>query len=194
MTSSKYKFTGLILLAVALSGCIRHMSEPSPTPSEPARPIQPAPQPQPGIPVPPPPKLTSVDWDACVQPLVAQLWQVKGISPGSLLLVDRIKNSTNGVLQTARGTTALQNALTINGRFRLISGKQLSLARQRLGLSSEDSLSSPSKAIGLARYLNAEYVLYSRAQGDVKSPELHTQLMLVQTGEIIWSGKSDLQY
>ncbi len=32
------------------------------------------------------------------------------------------------------------------------------------------------------------YVLYSDVSGDVKSPALDMQLMLVQTGEIVWSG------
>jgi PBP1b-binding outer membrane lipoprotein LpoB len=33
-------------------------------------------------------------------------------------------------------------------------------------------------------------VLYSSASGNVNSPALQMQLMLVQTGEIIWSGKA----
>ena len=46
-----------------------------------------------------------------------------------------------------------------------------------------------SKAIGIARNVGAQYVLYSNATGNVNTPALQMQLMLVQTGEIIWSGK-----
>ena len=102
--------------------------------------------------------------------------KAQGITSGSVLLVDRIKNSTNGSLQTAKATAALQNALANNNTF------------------TEDSLTSRSKAVGLARYVGAQYVLYSNAQGDIKSPELQMQLMLVQTGEIIWSGNGSVQH
>lgn len=71
---------------------------------------------------------------------------------------------------------------------------QLATAKQALGLSAEDSLGSRSKAVGLARYVGAQYVLYSNVEGDIKSPTLQMQLMLVQTGEIIWSGNGAVQH
>ncbi|MBP2170971.1 uncharacterized protein (TIGR02722 family) [Erwinia toletana] len=196
MTSSIYKLSGVMLLALILSGCVREQQQPQqPAPVEPAQPAQPAPPtPQPGVPVPQPPKLVSIDWDASVQPLVAKMLQADGVTQGSVLLVDRIKNSTNGNLQTAKATAALQNALANNGKFTLVTSQQLNVARQTLGLSPEDSLTSRSKAIGLARYVGAQYVVYTNAQGDVKAPELQMQLMLVQTGEIIWSGNGDVQH
>ncbi|SVX99436.1 lipoprotein YcfM [Klebsiella pneumoniae] len=63
------------------------------------------------------------------------------------------------------------------------------MAKQQLGLSPQDSLGTRSKAIGIARNVGAHYVLYSSASGNVNAPTLQMQLMLVQTGEIIWSGK-----
>ncbi|WP_407704542.1 penicillin-binding protein activator LpoB [Winslowiella arboricola] len=191
-----YKLSGVMLLALILSGCVREQQPQQPAPVEPAQPTQPVPppQPQPGVPVPQPPKLVSINWDASVQPLVAKMLQADGVTQGSVLLVDRIKNSTNGNLQTAKATAALQNALANNGKFTLVTNQQLNVAKQTLGLSPEDSLTSRSKAIGLARYVGAQYVVYTNAQGDVKSPELQMQLMLVQTGEIIWSGNGDVQH
>ncbi|WP_435529733.1 penicillin-binding protein activator LpoB [Paramixta manurensis] len=186
-----------MLLALILSGCITHQqqeSTPAPVePAQPSEPVQPPPQPQPGENVPPPPKMKTLNWDASVQPLVAQMLKADGVTPGSVLLVDRIKNSTNGSLQTAKATASLQNALANNATFTLVTPQQLNQAKQTLGLSPEDSLTSRSKAVGLARYVGAQYVLYSSAEGDVKSPELQMQLMLVQTGEIIWSGHGDVQ-
>jgi len=185
--------TGALLMALILSGCVLKQQQPAPVePTQPVEPVQPVPQPEQPVqqpqPVPQPPKLVTINWDASVEPLVAQMVRAATVTPGSVLLVDRIKNSTNGALQGEKATNAIQNALNNNGKFSLVSSEQLAQAKQTLGLSPDDSLNSRSKAIGLARNLNAQYVLYSTAKGDVKAPTLQMQLMLVQTGEIIWSG------
>ncbi|MCG7364628.1 penicillin-binding protein activator LpoB [Pantoea sp. ACRSH] len=193
--------SGALLMALILSGCVIKQQQPAPVePTQPAEPTQPQPVPQPEPvpeptqPVPQPPKLKTINWDASVQPLVAQMLRsANGVTPGSVLMVDRIKNSTNGALQGEKATDAIQNALANNGKFTLVTNDQLAQAKQTLGLSPDDSLNSRSKAIGLARTLNAQYVLYSTAQGDVKTPTLQMQLMLVQTGEIVWSGKGVAQ-
>nr|WP_202404434.1 penicillin-binding protein activator LpoB [Pantoea sp. Seng] len=181
-----------------LTGCVVKQQTPAPveptqptTPTQPEQPpVQPVPPPET---VPQPPKLKTINWNASVQPLVGNMVQSAGVNPGSVLLVDRIKNSTNGALQSDKATYAIQNALANNGKFTLVTPEQLAQAKQTLGLSADDSLNSRSKAIGLARNVNAQYVLYSSAQGDVKAPTLQMQLMLVQTGEIIWSGNGIAQ-
>ncbi|MGP2412900.1 penicillin-binding protein activator LpoB [Pantoea ananatis] len=190
--------TGALMMALILSGCVMKQQQPAPVePTQPVEPVQPVPQPEQPIPqpqpVPQPPKLVTINWDASVEPLVAQMVRAATVTPGSVLLVDRIKNSTNGALQGEKATSAIQNALNNKGKFTLVSSEQLAQAKQTLGLSPDDSLNSRSKAIGLARNLNAQYVLYSTAKGDVKSPTLQMQLMLVQTGEIIWSGNGVAQ-
>lgn len=191
--------SGALLFALMLTGCVVKQQTPAPVePTQPTTPVQPEPQPEPQ-PVPPPqnvpqpPKLKTINWSASVSPLVANMVQSAGVNPGSVLLVDGLKNSTNGALQTEKATGAIQSALANNGKFTLVSDDQLNQARQTLGLSPEDSLNSRSKAIGLARIVNAQYVLYSNAKGEVKSPTLQMQLMLVQTGEIIWSGNGATQ-
>lgn len=194
------KLSGAFFLALLLSGCVIKQQQPAPVePTQPAPPTEPVPppeppQPQPNETVPSPPKLKTINWDASVQPLVANMLQSSGVTPGSVLLVDRVKNSTNGSLQSEKATSAIQNALANNGKFTLVTDDQLTQAKQTLGLPPDDSLNSRSKAIGLARYLNAQYVLYSNAQGEVKAPTLQMQLMLVQSGEIIWSGNGDTKH
>lgn len=192
------KLSGAFFLALLLSGCVVKQQQPAPVepvqPAPPTEPVPPPPPPQPDETVPSPPKLKTINWDASVQPLVAQMLQAAGVTPGSVLLVDRVKNSTNGNLQSEKATNAIQNALANNGKFTLVTDDQLSQAKQTLGLPPDDSLNSRSKAIGLARYLNAQYVLYSNAQGEVKAPTLQMQLMLVQSGEIIWSGNGEAQH
>ncbi len=192
------KRSGALLFALMLTGCVVQQQTPAPVeptqPTTPAQPVEPPVQPVPPPEnVPQPPKLKTINWNASVQPLVGNMVQSAGVNPGSVLLVDRIKNSTNGALQTDKATDAIQNALANNGKFTLITPEQLAQAKQTLGLSADDSLNSRSKAIGLARNVNAQYVLYSNAQGDAKAPTLQMQLMLVQTGEIIWSGNGVAQ-
>ncbi|MGK3123339.1 penicillin-binding protein activator LpoB [Candidatus Pantoea formicae] len=192
------KRSSALLFALMLTGCVVKQQTPAPVeptqPTTPAQPEQPPTQPVPPPQnVPQPPKLKTINWSASVQPLVANMVQSAGVNPGSVLLVDRIKNSTNGALQSDKATDAIQSALANNGKFTLVTPEQLAQAKQTLGLSADDSLNSRSKAIGLARNVNAQYVLYSNAQGDVKSPTLQMQLMLVQTGEIIWSGNGIAQ-
>ncbi|WP_168393336.1 penicillin-binding protein activator LpoB [Erwinia amylovora] len=192
MSWIRIKRSGVLLLALVLSGCINQQQQPQPAaPVEPVTPPVNVPQPpkaEPGQNVPPPPKMQPLNWSATVSPLVGQMLKADAINAGNVLLVDNVKNSTNGSLQSAKATAALLNSLENNGQFSLVTPQQLAAARQTLGLSADDSLVSRSKAIGLARYVGAQYVLYSNAEGDIKSPSLQLQLMLVQTGEIIWSG------
>lgn len=200
MTSNMIKFSGVLALTLILSGCILNGQQEPQQPAQqpaPVEPVQPQPEPVPEQPgpidtVPQPPKMQTLNWSASVAPLVAQMLKADGVTPGSVLLVDNVKNSTNGSLQSGKATAALQNALANNSQFTLITPPQLAVAKQTLGLSADDSLVSRSKAVGLARYVGAQYVLYSNAEGDVKSPQLQMQLMLVQTGEIIWSGNGDV--
>ena len=110
-----------------------------------------------------------------------------------MLLVDSVNNRTNGSINTGEATGVVRNALANNGKFTLVTEQQLAVAKQQLGLSPQDSLGTRSKAIGIARNVGAQYVLYSNATGNVNAPALQMQLMLVQTGEIIWSGKGAVQ-
>ena len=197
-------------LALVLAGCaVREQPAPVDTanpqqPQQPAEPQQPVPTvpsvptipQQPGpiehggeTPAQPTPRVRHYDWNGAAQPLVGNMLQTGGVTAGSILLVDSVNNRTNGSLNAGEATTALRNALAGNGKFTLVSAQQLSVAKQQLGLSPQDSLGSRSKAMGIARNVGAQYVLYSNATGNVNAPTLQMQLMLVQTGEIVWSGK-----
>lgn len=196
-------------LAIVLAGCaVREEPAPvdtaTPQPQQPVEPQQPVPTvpsvptipQQPGpiehggeTPAQPTPRVRHYDWNGAVQPLMGKMLQTGGVSAGSILLVDSVNNRTNGSLNASEATAALRNALAGNGTFTLVSDQQLAVAKQQLGLSPQDSLGSRSKAMGIARTVGAQYVLYSNATGNVNAPTLQMQLMLVQTGEIVWSGK-----
>ncbi|PIJ51993.1 penicillin-binding protein activator LpoB [Erwinia sp. OLTSP20] len=195
------RLAGLLALSLLLSGCIVQQKPAPVEPTQPVHPVQPpvtAPQepvepPQPPETVPQPPKLQSLNWDASVRPLVAKMLRTEGVTPGSVLLVAGVRNNTNGSIQSAKVTSAVSAALSDQKLFTLVSAPQLEAARQSLGLSAEDSLSTRSKAIGIARAASAQYVLYTSVNGDVKSPTVQMMLMLVQSGEIIWSGNGVVQ-
>ena len=192
-------------LAIFLSGCVGQrepapVDEVKPAPEQPAEPQQPVPV-VPSVPtIPqqpgpiehedqtaqPAPRVRHYDWNSAMQPMVGKMLQADGVTAGNVLLVDSVNNRTNGSLNAGEATETLRNALANNGKFTLVSAQQL-------GLSPQDSLGTRSKAIGIARNVGAQYVLYSSAAGNVNAPSLQMQLMLVQTGEIIWSGKGAVQ-
>lgn len=187
------KYLSVALFTLALSGCLSRLQpidtvESVTLPNMKEQPQQPAHEV-----VSQPPKIQSFDYFRSLQKLVNQMLEAKGVITGSLLLVDSMKNNTNGALQTAKATSALYIALESNSTFSVVPEAQLTSARQALGLSSEDSFGSRSKAIGLARIVNAQYVLYSDFSGDVKSLTLDMQLMSAQTGEIVWSGNDSIE-
>lgn len=208
------RYALLTTLAMLLAGCITDQ-QPAPVEqaggaTQPAQPQQPQ-QPIPGVPsVPtlpqqpgpiehpdqngqPTPRERHYDWNGAVQPMVGKMLQASGANAGSVLLVDSVNNRTNGSINTGEATEVVHNALANNGKFTLITAQQLAVAKQQLGLSPQDSLGTRSKAMGIARNVGAQYVLYSNATGNSNAPSLQMQLMLVQTGEIIWSGKGAVQ-
>ncbi|HCD1257358.1 TPA: penicillin-binding protein activator LpoB [Citrobacter amalonaticus] len=206
------RYALIAALAMFLSGCVAQrepapVDEIKPAPEQPAQPQEPAPVVPtvpsiPGQPGPiehedqtaaPAPRVRHYDWNSAMQPMVGKMLQADGVTAGSVLLVDSVNNRTNGSLNAGEATETLRNALANNGKFTLVSAQQLSMAKQQLGLSPQDSLGTRSKAIGIARNVGAHYVLYSSASGNVSAPSLQMQLMLVQTGEIIWSGKGAVQ-
>ncbi|AIR61682.1 penicillin-binding protein activator LpoB [Cedecea neteri] len=210
MIRGLHRYLAVTAVALILTGCINRGEQPAPVeeakpgveqpaqpeptvPTVPTVPTQPGPVEQPEPTIPAQPKVRTYDWNSAMQPMVGKMLQADGVTPGSVLLVDSVNNRTNGSLQTSSATEALRGALANNNKFTLVSAQQLSMAKQQLGLSPQDSLGTRSKAIGIARNTGAQYVLYTNASGNVNTPTLKMQLMLVQTGEIIWSGSGAVQ-
>ena len=209
MIKNLSRYALVTAFALFLAGCVTRTEEPAPVeeakpgteqptqptqppptvPTVPSIPSQPGPIEHPDQTSQPAPRVRHYDWNGAMQPMVGKMLQADGVKAGGVLLVDSVNNRTNGSLNTGEATETLRNALANNGKFTLVSAQQLAVAKQQLGLSPQDSLGSRSKAIGIARNVGAQYVLYSSATGNVNTPALQMQLMLVQTGEIIWSGK-----
>ncbi|MDC9589650.1 penicillin-binding protein activator LpoB [Xenorhabdus sp. XENO-10] len=182
----------VMLSAMLLASCVLPVTQqPAPiTPTEPDK--KPEPSVEPSEKVSQPPKIQTINWNNIVQPLVDQMVSANGLEAGKLLLVDSVKNNTNGSLRILKATDAITDAISNKQVFQIVPKSRVHVARLALGLSSEDSLGLRSKSIGLARYLNADYVLYSFVSNNHSQRNLEMQLMLVKTGEILWSGRGDV--
>ncbi|RJT15966.1 penicillin-binding protein activator LpoB [Rahnella inusitata] len=196
----KKYFLIVAMAALILGGCSLPNQQQPQQPEQPQQPQEPLPPVNPPVPeqppvqpVPQPPKFANIDWTATVSPLLTKMLKAEGVQSGSVLLVDSVKNSTNGSLQTAKATDALRNALANNTTFQVVPAEQVASAKQSLGLSPDDSLASVSKAIGLANIVKAQYVLYSTVSGDVKAPTMSMRLITAPSGEIVWSGRGAVQ-
>ncbi|WP_368869749.1 penicillin-binding protein activator LpoB [Providencia vermicola] len=182
--------------AMILAGCPSFQSErpktpPPVVPVDPVEPTEPV-TPPPIDKVPTPPKQKTTDWSAAVSPLVSEMSGASGIESGKVLLVDSVKNNTNGSFSVQNATSAIVKAVDSSHLFKVVPQDVVNTARKTLGLSQDDSLVTRSKAIGLGRYVQADYVLYSVISGSNKQRDIEMQLMAVQSGEIIWSGKNDI--
>lgn len=133
-------------------------------------------------------KIKELDFHRSLKILVSQMLDTREISIGSSLLIDSIKNNTNGMWIPEEVTFLLRTIIQKTSHFHIVTEARLENLRKRLGLSPEDSFNSRSKAIGLARILNAQYLLHCDFRGDMQSPRLDMQIILVKTGEIVWSG------
>lgn len=139
------------------------------------------------------PKLRAVNWLKTIIPLVNQLAKASGNKKGEILFINSIKNNTNMSIQLTKVTDVIINAINNQHLFKLVPQYSVINARKDLGLSQEDSLVSRSKAIGLARYLQANYVLYSVISGNQEQSEIEFQLIETQSGEILWSGTNRIE-
>lgn len=109
------------------------------------------------------------------------------INPDSVLLVNMIKNHTNGIIQTTKITTILIDLIVNNLKpCNIISIEKLYQAYRELGIASEEILDTYDFSIEVAHYLKADYVIYGIIYGEINSPTIELQLIETKTGEILF--------
>ncbi|MGP1939526.1 MAG: penicillin-binding protein activator LpoB [Arsenophonus sp. ET-DL9-MAG3] len=138
-------------------------------------------------------KLKIINWSTLIIPLINKLIETQDVKLGKILLIESISNNTNMTIQSMQVTNAIINVINNQNVFKLVSQDIAINARKALNLSQKDSLITRSKAIGLGRYIQTDYVLYSIISGDQQRSEIEMQLMETQTGEILWSGKNYIE-
>ncbi len=186
------KLLFVVLASMLLAGC------PGTAPKPQKPPVTVNPPPIDVVPIPPiqpPPQQAPdpINWMASIEPLVAKMVSSSPDANNGIILLDQVKNNTSGRVETADATSALKETLLSTNRFSLVPDSKLIEGRQALGLQGDDSLISRSKAIGLARYLGAKYIIYASANGNPGMPEIMIQLLQAQTGEILWTGTGNVQ-
>lgn len=161
-------------------------------------PTQPRPGDGPGTVITPPddpgtvvvtPPAQKPDWPISLEAMAENLIKDGVVNKDEPVLLNNVKNNSNIDLDTVKLTSQLKDVIESTKRFMMIPEDKLTEARQALDLQDDDSLNTRSKAIGLARYLTVPYILYTTIEGKDLELSLSSQIMQVQTGELIWSGK-----
>jgi uncharacterized protein (TIGR02722 family) len=186
----------LAAIIVMLSGChlIDSNNQPPITRSgqTPGTVVTPPDEPDPGTVIVTPPAKT-VDWPVSLEKTAEKVVKDAALSKDDLLLIDNVKNNSNASVNTADLNERLKQIIESTKRFNLVPGAQLAAAKTELGLSNEDSLNTRSKTIGLARHLNASHILFTTIDGKDIDLTLSSQIMQVNSGELIWSAKTPVQ-
>ncbi|MEQ4923711.1 penicillin-binding protein activator LpoB [Proteus hauseri] len=190
----------VVMSVFLLAGCPSMLPQQPPvtvepvTPTEPLEPVEPVTPIEPPIEVvPTPPKITSIDWNTAIQPLIRQMAVTDDLIAGKLLVVDNVKNNSGGNIQAVNATNTIIQSVNQISALQTVPYAQMMSARKALGLSGEDSLGLRSAAIGLARYLHADYILFSTVDGKKDNRVINMQLMSVSTGEILWNGRNKVE-
>lgn len=144
-------------------------------------------------PTPPIPVAKKPNWTASLEHAVEKLVQGKPISQQDLVLVDNVKNSADVDVNTSALTAELKQLMRSTNQFAVVPEAEVTAAKDTLGLADEDSLNTRSKTIGLARHLTAPFILYTTVEGNgPENMNLFSQVMQVQTGELVWSAKNNV--
>ncbi len=191
------KMLFVVAAVFLLAGCPSMLPQQPPAPVEPVTPTEPTEPPKPIEPpievVPTPPKITSINWNSAIQPLIREMSVTDDLATGKLLVVDNVKNNSGGNIQVVNATNTIIDSVNSISALQTVPYAQMMSARKALGLSGEDSLGLRSAAIGLARYLQADYILFSTVDGKKDNRVISMQLMSVASGEILWSGRHKVE-
>jgi penicillin-binding protein activator len=137
-----------------------------------------------------PPQFTKkVDWYAILSPYVQQLLQSSPVYEGNnVILISDIQNRSGDYLANNQVDDTLHQLMDKQNTFIVADKKSIILAKQTLGISSDDKLVSRSKMIGLAKSMNAGYVLFTtiyKTPSDENNADLSMELLATQSGEIL---------
>ncbi|XNM75419.1 penicillin-binding protein activator LpoB [Escherichia coli] len=158
MTTKMSRYALITALAMFLAGCVGQrepapVEEVKPAPEQPAEPQQPVPT-VPSVPTipqqpgpiehedqtaPPAPHIRHYDSNGAMQPMVSKMLGADGVTAGSVPWLIALTTVLTVRSMPQQPTETLRNALANNGKFTLVSAQQLSMAKQQLGLSPQDS-------------------------------------------------------
>lgn len=137
----------------------------------------------------PPQIVKTIDWNSILSPLVNKILQSStSIEGNKVLLISDIQNRSGDYLAINQVDDALHQLMNKQNLFAVADRQSIIQAKQALGISVDDKLVSRSKMIGLAKSMNAGYVLFTtlyKAPSENVDADLSMELLSTQTGEIL---------
>lgn len=137
----------------------------------------------------PPSIVKSTDWNSILSPFVHKILQSSSSIDGNkVLLISDIQNRSGDYLAKNQIDETLHSLMNKQNLFVIADKQSIIQAKQALGISADDKLVSRSKMIGLAKSINAGYVLFTtinKLPTDNNDANLSMELLSTQTGEIL---------
>ncbi|OCG12908.1 hypothetical protein A9G09_09065 [Gilliamella sp. wkB292] len=137
----------------------------------------------------PPSIVKSTDWNIILSPFVQKILKSSSSIDGNkVLLISDIQNRSGDYLAKNQIDETLHSLMNKQNLFVIADKQSIIQAKQALGISADDKLVSRSKMIGLAKSINAGYVLFTtinKLPTDNNDANLSMELLSTQTGEIL---------
>ncbi|OCL19140.1 hypothetical protein [Gilliamella sp. wkB171] len=137
----------------------------------------------------PPSIVKSTDWNIILSPFVQKILKSSSSIDGNkVLLISDIQNRSGDYLAKNQIDETLHSLMNKQNLFVIADKQSIIQAKQALGISADDKLVSRSKMIGLAKSINAGFVLFTtinKLPTDNNDANLSMELLSTQTGEIL---------
>ncbi len=138
-----------------------------------------------------PPLITKkTDWNTILSPFTNKLINDSSSlnDENKVLLISDIQNRSGDYLINNQIDEALHQLMNKQNKFTIASRQSINQTKQALGISPDDKLVSRGKMIGLAKSMNAGYVLFTtiyKIPTENNEANLSMELISTQTGEIL---------
>ncbi|WP_294611984.1 hypothetical protein [uncultured Gilliamella sp.] len=137
----------------------------------------------------PPPIVKKTDWNSILSPFVNKILQPSSVYDGNkVVLISDIQNRSGDYVVTSQVDEVLHQLMANQNIFSVADRQSINQAKQALGISSDDKLVSRGKMIGIAKSINAGYVLFTtlyQLPSENHDANLAMELLSTQTGEIL---------
>ncbi|OCG43456.1 hypothetical protein A9G28_03940 [Gilliamella sp. Fer1-1] len=137
----------------------------------------------------PPQIVKQTDWHLILSPFINKLANTSlASSDNKLILISDIQNRSGDYLASNQIDEALHQLMHKQNTFTVVNKQVINQAKQTLGISADDKLVSRGKMIGLAKSINANYVLFTtiyKVPDESHGADLAMELISTQSGEIL---------
>lgn len=146
-------------------------------------------QPPEGVIETPPVIAKKTEWDTILSPFVNKLLHSSSANEANkVILISDIQNRSGDYIATSQIDEVLHLLVSKENTFSVVDSKSVNQAKQALGISSDDKLVSRGKMIGLAKSINAGYVLFTtiyKMPSEDNDANISMELLSTQSGEIL---------